>query len=1550
MANIIKLQTTAVNLKLALTHSDGITIDWGDGKTEKFDSPASGISSSYPHSYEKSGLYEITITGNVTTIYTGEDSDFTFLDVSQNPLLKELSRAKNKLTVLDLSKNKVILNPTSRTAATARVPAQQANSDLQTQQMDLYNKLENISDHSYAQLKKRVQDKKLKASERLTKSELLTAKEYLTDYQKYPNGIPGKWNQTQYRLETFASWFNLDITEQLLKLFDLQQQTGTSLIPIKGISKIMQAKLRSLAIYDTAGLLIKGKTQERRNILAKSETLDVDVRLVNSWVKQADLWRVEGMTTDMAYLLVQIGVRHVEDLSKVDVNKAYPIIERLVLTQTDFTAVDRVQFQKLIDSAADLMSLLNLSKNNISLSIDISEDPPAYLFKEDSNTPIDPKTGGKIIRDGLDFLNNVPLVLPLPHAITGKIWKRSIADKDNAKTPFGDVSVKISGIAASSADKTDAEKTPSAYVDSMGNFRVILPEKLNLQEGVIITVSQDSWKQTFMKSAIDIINSVEEQRILEKYCELQEISDMIAYKETKPTRLDMLTGDKALIDFQISKTATGTQDMADLITQQSGINREIENLNKEITNIESEINTLENQYNSLKEEIIFHSNPHSTDLEIILKNLVSCDNRYEAKLGDFVVIDEIFKGYDTDSKKALPSVKLMGNDDEAIQLSTDTAPSRVFNYGMLQRLVEPAIGPKGVTRKILEEPVDVMGFKEQLYRNPNNYPQMSSLGIGYVLNMHQAWVPDGFALGTLLYSLVLAPGEEQRLIVRENTQSYAIMNNAEGVDSDNQTYELTQNDDTTAAYNYAVNQLMKANSNYDYNTHTDGFGGGYGGAANVSWGIFNLGSAHGFSGATSNSKGSGSAAASQSNAHNEASSAAQSFQHSIKSAANRISQSKRISISTATSEESNSVATKIIANHNHSHAMTIQYWEVMRRYRLETCIDGIDLVLFIPLKLIRFIPDGNYAPNLTNFNPDKFIKRYDVLLKYADNLFYALPPNYRTGLNLIKKYAAYPDWKMESRTAGMRPLVVTFHCDLLTFDDLTVSLTLKNRKGVIAGTAEYDRRKVSASHETRKDLRQEIRDIRNGKAKYVWEYIPTFPFFKPQSIGNPKVTCTFMLPAEITDDDLSHITLNYSCEGLEYTLYQNPDALKGGLQKSICDKALDFLNPTNILDPVKTIESLFGKNAPSYLPEAYRSPNVTLSANDILSLGAPIISNPNIESNENLGAMLSSSGLTSSVVITLTNSKPVLLLAELQEMEATMHHIASDTLHYSQIIWASLSDDERAMMLEQYTIDMNFDKVVSTGDDETGDTTAVDTINIPLLNCVNVKKLLGFYGNCILLPFTYPKELAIKLKKTAAEVQDSLYRYHTHYFRVPTTVISLPTDGMIGEAVLGETNVSEVIDLTRFWNWKDSPIDKMEITPKYLNSTDYLAGKTTPDITALNLQGATPATPVTVNDLLTALISKQTPKFENITALDQLKDVLNAGTTSASDGRKQVLATTEKLAELSVDILKNSKAGTNTAKTDTAKTDTAKTDTAKTDTTKTDTTKTNTASNTTSGK
>jgi|LSQX01.3.fsa_nt_gb hypothetical protein len=168
-------------------------------------------------------------------------------------------------------------------------------------------------------------------------------------------------------LEAFDD-FSKTVNKQIQEI-NKQDKPSHSLIPVKGISKVLQAKLRSLSIFDAPTLLARGNTQTKRDALAVK--LDVNVKLVNSWIKQTDLWRVEGMSTDMAYLLVLTGVRCVEDLAKLDPNKAYPVLESLHASHVDFVLVDISHFKTLVNNAGGLYLL---SKDMSSMKLEFKGD------------------------------------------------------------------------------------------------------------------------------------------------------------------------------------------------------------------------------------------------------------------------------------------------------------------------------------------------------------------------------------------------------------------------------------------------------------------------------------------------------------------------------------------------------------------------------------------------------------------------------------------------------------------------------------------------------------------------------------------------------------------------------------------------------------------------------------------------------------------------------------------------------------------------------------------------------------------------------------------------------------------------------------------------------------------------------------------------------------------------------------------------------------------------------------------------------------------------
>ena len=305
----------------------------------------------------------------------------------------------------------------------------------------------------------------------------------------------------------------------------------------------------------------------------------------------------------------------------------------------------------------------------------------------------------------------------------------------------------------------------------------------------------------------------------------------------------------------------------------------------------------------------------------------------------------------------------------------------------------------------------------------------------------------------------------------------------------------------------------------------------------------------------------------------------------------------------------------------------------------------------------------------------------------------------------------------------------------------------------------------------------------------------------------------------------------------------------------------------------------------------------------------------------------------------LIDSQPTLRYTDLQKIETMKRHVLGNGIYYSQAVWASLSADERALLFEKYTIEMpastevlidvdgndNDNTVTSSnrspdsagspndsqnnaGDTEQ-DNILIPSMNktqgtsFPLMNCV-INQPLGFYGNCMVLPFVYPPKLAEILGTTSAGLQNALYRYHTQAFRVPTATLSLPTTGMMGDAMLGKNNASEKIDLTRFWNWSDAPIPESDkITSEYFKSGNLLDERVAP---ASSLpEGAVTTMPITASlldsvaasNVLQSMVAKQAPSFADLSGYSQLQGMTTSESQARTQLAQQTAQTTQKALE-----------------------------------------------------
>lgn len=119
--------------------------------------------------------------------------------------------------------------------------------------------------------------------------------------------------------------------------------------------------------------------------------------------------------------------------------------------------------------------------------------------------------------------------------------------------------------------------------------------------------------------------------------------------------------------------------------------------------------------------------------------------------------------------------------------------------------------------------------------------------------------------------------------------------------------------------------------------------------------------------------------------------------------------------------------------------------------------------------------------------------------------------------------------------------------------------------------------------------------------------------------------------------------------------------------------------------------------------------------------------------------------------------------------------LADDQDYFSALIWNGLSESQLARILSSYKFDGR-----------------------PLIGSIDFPSV-GLYGNCLV--FKYRDESDSKWQSW---LRKKVYAEQAH--PLLTDEVSVPTSGVFAEAVQGRYNASEKIDLTRFWNWQDSPI------------------------------------------------------------------------------------------------------------------------------------------------
>jgi hypothetical protein len=216
--------------------------------------------------------------------------------------------------------------------------------------------------------------------------------------------------------------------------------------------------------------------------------------------------------------------------------------------------------------------------------------------------------------------------------------------------------------------------------------------------------------------------------------------------------------------------------------------------------------------------------------------------------------------------------------------------------------------------------------------------QATTVAHGHILHFKQVWKADGYSMGDLLYSLPLAPCQKKQ-IVTIDWDRREVGARTEQLESEEQLNAvLTRDRDVGEIVNSTLSESLRGGSE----ASTWAAGGGLG----LAIGPLVLGAAGGGGGASST--------AWQNSSRNLAANSLQQLRDRTMQSASAVRSQRSTVVQTVRQGESMRVQTEVVTNHNHCHAITMQYFEVLRHFAIDQQLADVQECLFVPLLISKF--------------------------------------------------------------------------------------------------------------------------------------------------------------------------------------------------------------------------------------------------------------------------------------------------------------------------------------------------------------------------------------------------------------------------------------------------------------------------------------------------------------------------------------------------------------------------------------------------------------------
>jgi len=728
-------------------------------------------------------------------------------------------------------------------------------------------------------------------------------------------------------------------------------------------------------------------------------------------------------------------------------------------------------------------------------------------------------------------------------------------------------------------------------------------------------------------------------------------------------------------------------------------------------------------------------------------------------------------GYPADPYEIEEILANAGFDIEAVremaggEISGDTIGT-LIRSGELSD-VDPVDLPRQAGRATLDaiNPVD--------WDNTPTFYEAATIAHGHLLHFKQVWYADGYSLGDLLYSLPLAPGQKKLIAVVDWERRERATRDDETVASESVLARLSRDRDLSEVVSGALSESIRGGSR----STTAGIGAGAGGAGNGSYYGMNFGALMGVSGGY----GEGNSAAWQESAKTIGTSSLQSLRDLTLQSASAVRGQRTSVITTATQGETVRATTEVVANHNHCHAMTMQYFEVLRHLKIVQDVVDVQECLFVPLPM-------------TPFDLPKVLRWRQSIDSYLlrPELHPALDSTRRVQTNWADSQTPAGRYADELVTAIRGELTLTLLVPLPTIpvvpptvtDPAKIAEIMAPTSGwfgaalavatggislLVGGIAQQTAAGVGAMTET------------IGKLPTELERYERF-----QHDVMPGLAAGFVDGLELSAQVGSMMV---KLSGADFTLVSDyrPGtpmlvSVRGIVTNPVVRSLIDNLVISSKNGLPDGCRAIVNSAAMRYRTSSFEH---TLVFDDRVNddIDLPTVNTtkfPPVQSPiPGRGVLLYAP--TDQWEQLNPRAEDRRLAAELLE------HLDANLEHYHHAIWWTMDPNRRYMLLDGYVAPRAAGRSVAS---------VVDN------------NLLGIVGNALVLPVARGNHLDPGFVPEVDGEPLDLLAHYAPSTPIPPTRVSLPTRGVFAEAVMGECNACEQIDDTRLWRWDVATVDE----------------------------------------------------------------------------------------------------------------------------------------------